>query len=91
MTLAMRSLILAGSLAAGWCAKGATRTDSASTGTATGLAAANDDTSSRAIAEGQRVFRFETFGDAQFWTAATRSGRIPEVAVSVWFNPKELR
>ena len=81
MTLATRSLILAGSVAMGWCAKGTTRTDSAATGTASGLVAANDDTSSRAIAEGQRIFRFETFGDEQFWTDTLHLNEVVEKAV----------
>jgi len=81
MTVAIRGLVLAGAVAAGWCAKGATRTDSAAAGTATGVGAANDDTSSRAIAEGQRIFRFETFGDEQFWTDTLHLNEVIEKAV----------
>lgn len=35
---------------------------------ATGAGAVTDDASPEALANGQRIFRFDTFGDEQFWT-----------------------
>lgn len=48
----------------------------------TGGAAATDDRSPQTLAEGQRVFRFETFGDEQFWTDTARMHEVVQRAVS---------
>ena len=71
--------ILAGALVLGWCAKGASRPDS--TATATGTAAPSDDLSPQTIADGQQVFRFDTFGDEQFWTDTLLLNEVVEQAV----------
>nr|MDP9177210.1 hypothetical protein [Gemmatimonadota bacterium] len=50
---------------------------------------ASDDLSAANLAEGQRVFRFDTFGDEQFWTDTARMHEVvqksvsPETALSV--------
>ena len=40
--------------------------------------AARPTTSSDLVAEGQRIFRFDTFGDEQFWTDALRLNEVVE-------------
>jgi mono/diheme cytochrome c family protein len=50
------------------------------TPTAAGPAA--DDTSPQTLAEGQRIFRFVTFGDEQFWTDTARMHEVVEKSVS---------
>jgi hypothetical protein len=76
-----KGFILMGALAMGWCAKGATRADSMATGTATGAGAASDDLSPQMVAEGQQIFRFDTFGDEQFWTDSLHLNAVVEQAV----------
>ena len=46
----------------------------------TGFAVAND-TSRQATGDGQRVFRFETFGDEKFWTDTARLHEVVQRAV----------
>ncbi len=48
---------------------------------ATGGAAANDDFSPQNVANGQRIFRFDTFGDEQFWTDTLQLNQVVESAV----------
>src|SRR5579859_3970571 len=48
----------------------------------TGAGAASDDRSAQALAEGQRVFRYETFGDEQFWTDTARMQEVVQSGVS---------
>jgi mono/diheme cytochrome c family protein len=40
------------------------------------------DMSPRTLAEGQRIFRFETFGDEQFWTDTARMHEVVQKSVS---------
>ncbi len=48
-------------------------------GTATGAGPATDDLSAQALAEGQRVFRFDTFGDEQFWTDTAKMNEVVQI------------
>lgn len=43
---------------------------------------AGDDLSAVNLAEGQRVFRFDTFGDEQFWTDTARMHEVVQKSVS---------
>ena len=52
------------------------------TGTPTGAAPATDDFSPATLAAGQRVFRFDTFGDEQFWTDTARMHEVVQKSVS---------
>jgi mono/diheme cytochrome c family protein len=54
----------------------------ASTGSPTGAGPAGDDTSPQNLAAGQQVFRFETFGDEQFWTDTARMHEVVQKSVS---------
>ncbi|HKR09050.1 MAG TPA: c-type cytochrome [Gemmatimonadaceae bacterium] len=47
-------------------------------GTATGAGSATDDFSAANVAAGQRVFRFDTFGDEQFWTDTAKMNQVVE-------------
>jgi len=55
----------------------------------TGAGVSQDDRSPQTLAEGQRIFRYETFGDEQFWTDTARMHEVvqksvsPKVALSV--------
>jgi hypothetical protein len=79
MVAATRGFVLVGALALGWCAKGASRPDAAAT--ATDTAAATSDLSPQTIANGQQIFRFDTFGDEQFWTDTLHLNEVVEKAV----------
>jgi cytochrome c5 len=48
----------------------------------TGAGPSRDDRSPQTLAEGQRVFRYETFGDEQFWTDTARMHEVVQKAVS---------
>ena len=48
----------------------------------TGAGPARDDRSSQTLAEGQRIFRYETFGDEQFWTDTARMHEVIQKSVS---------
>jgi cytochrome c5 len=48
----------------------------------TGAEPARDDRSPRTLAEGQRIFRYETFGDEQFWTDTARMHEVVQKSVS---------
>ncbi|MEO8194082.1 MAG: hypothetical protein ABI681_09525, partial [Gemmatimonadales bacterium] len=71
----------------------ATKTDTDTTAvaasTATGAEAAADDLSAATLASGQQIFRFDTFGDEQFWTDTLHMERVvqknvdPTTALSV--------
>jgi mono/diheme cytochrome c family protein len=52
------------------------------TGSPTGSGAAIDDRSPQNLAAGQQVFRFETFGDEQFWTDTARMHEVVQKSVS---------
>ena len=43
---------------------------------------AADDMSPQTLAEGQRIFRFDTFGDEQFWTDTARMHEVVQTSVS---------
>jgi mono/diheme cytochrome c family protein len=45
-------------------------------------APAGDDLSAASLAEGQRIFRFDTFGDEQFWTDTARMHEVVQKSVS---------
>ena len=49
---------------------------------ATGGSPVVDDRSPQALAEGQRAFRFDTFGDEQFWTDTARMHEVVQQSVS---------
>lgn len=49
--------------------------------TPAGAGAATDDMSPATVAAGQRVFRFDTFGDEQFWTDTLHLDRVVQRAV----------
>jgi len=48
----------------------------------TGTGPASDDRSPATLAEGQRIFRHETFGDEKFWTDTARMHEVVQSAVS---------
>ena len=54
----------------------------AADGTPAGTAPATDDRSPQTLAEGQRIFRFDTFGDEQFWTDTARMHEVVQQSVS---------
>ena len=51
-------------------------------GTPTGADEAIDDMSPQTLGEGQRIFRFETFGNEQFWTDTARMHEVVQRSVS---------
>jgi mono/diheme cytochrome c family protein len=51
-------------------------------GTPTGAGEAIDDMSPQTLGEGQRIFRFETFGNEQFWTDTARMHEVVQRSVS---------
>ncbi len=48
----------------------------------TGAGPARDDLSPQTLAEGQKIFRYETFGDEQFWTDTARMHEVIQKSVS---------
>ena len=48
----------------------------------TGAGAAMDDFSPQTLSEGQRIFRFETFGDEGFWSDKARLHEVVQLSVS---------
>src|SRR5688572_14619099 len=72
-------LALGVSITLGSCTRGGTGKTS---DTATGASQAADDRSPQTLAEGQQVFRFETFGDEQFWTDTARMHEVVQKSVS---------
>jgi cytochrome c5 len=56
--------------------------DSAAPTVATDSTPAGDDLSAASLAEGQQVFRFDTFGDEQFWTDTARMHEVVQKSVS---------
>lgn len=72
-----RGLILSGVMAAAACAKSATPEDSA----ATGDSASSGQSSAQLVAEGQQIFRFDTFGNEPFWTDTLQLNEVVEKAV----------
>ena len=53
-----------------------------SAGNSTGGGPASDDLSPQTLAAGQQVFRFDTFGDEQFWTDTARMHEVVQKSVS---------
>jgi mono/diheme cytochrome c family protein len=53
-----------------------------SAGTPTGSGPATDDLSPQNLAAGRDIFRFETFGDEQFWTDTARMHEVIQKSVS---------
>ena len=51
-------------------------------GTPTGSGPATDDLSPQNLAAGQQIFRFDTFGDEQFWTDTARMHEVVQKSVS---------
>jgi mono/diheme cytochrome c family protein len=51
-------------------------------GIPTGAGPATDDLSPASLSEGQRIFRFDTFGDEQFWTDTARMHEVIQKSVS---------
>jgi mono/diheme cytochrome c family protein len=51
-------------------------------GSPTGSGPATDDLSPQNLAAGQQIFRFETFGDEQFWTDTARMHEVVQKSVS---------
>ena len=51
-------------------------------GSPTGAGAASDDFSPQTLAAGRDVFRFDTFGDEQFWTDTARMHEVVQKSVS---------
>ena len=51
-------------------------------GTPTGSGPATDDLSAQNLAAGQQIFRFDTFGDEQFWTDTARMHEVIQKSVS---------
>ena len=49
---------------------------------ATGAGPAQDDRSPETLSQGQTIFRYETFGDEQFWTDTARMHEVVQKAVS---------
>lgn len=68
------------SMALGACVPGNTPDKTADTANGAGQAAV--DQSPRTLDEGQQVFRFETFGDEQFWTDTARMHEVVQKSVS---------
>ena len=58
------------------------KSNGASGTTPTGAGSASDDFSTRTLAAGRQVFRFDTFGDEQFWTDTARMHQVIQKSVS---------
>lgn len=69
-------IALAACVTVGGCAKTDTRRADSATPNAPATVAATD-----SISEGQRTFRFDTFGDEQFWTDTLRLHEVVEKSV----------
>jgi mono/diheme cytochrome c family protein len=77
---AAKLLVLAGAIVAAGCVGNASGAESRAA-TATGGDTATDDLSPAMIADGQKIFRFDTFGDEQFWTDTLHLNDVVEKAV----------
>ena len=73
------SLVILAAVAVGGCTGGESRAESRSTAIRADTARAGD--SPEAIGEGQQAFRFDTFGDEQFWTDTLRMNDVIEHTV----------
>lgn len=69
--------------ALGWSAGCGPRSATEQPGRApTGAGPVSDDRSPETLAQGQKIFRYETFGDEQFWTDTARMHEVVQKAVS---------
>ena len=75
--LGVLSSILAGGLAASGCSKSPTPAATTTQDTAADSAARQ----AKLVADGREIFRFDTFGDEQFWTDTLRLHEVVEKAV----------
>ncbi|HVE79082.1 MAG TPA: cytochrome c [Gemmatimonadaceae bacterium] len=78
--MARAALVLGVAAALAGCAQRSTKEETGET--PTGAGPATDDMSAPTLAEGQRIFRFETFGDEQFWTDTARMHEVVQKSVS---------
>lgn len=76
-----RALILAATLAVAGCGGSGSRADAAASDTAAIAEATRDSLSSRTVADGQEIFRFDTFGNEHFWTDTLHLNDVVEQAV----------
>jgi mono/diheme cytochrome c family protein len=74
------SAVLSATFVVGACASNK-QSEQSSAQVATGGGLASDDFSPQNLANGQRIFRFDTFGDEQFWTDTLQLNRVVESAV----------
>ena len=75
------ALVLIGVLSAVGCAKVEAPPAKVDSANATGVGVTGDDASAQTLADGQQVFRFDTFGDEQFWTDTLHLNDVVEKAV----------
>jgi cytochrome c5 len=73
--------VLAGSMAVAGCTSGESQAAVTTVETASSSRLAVDDLSPRAVADGKQIFRFDTFGDEQFWTDTLHLNDVVEKAV----------
>jgi cytochrome c5 len=73
-------VVVSAAIAMSTCGPRYGREDAGQQPTATGPA--TDDRSAATLAEGQRIFRHETFGDEKFWTDTARMHEVVQSAVS---------
>ena len=78
IALPVLSLLTVAGVVIGGCT---TRQPDRETGPPTGFDVLSD-VSPRTVAEGRRIFRFETFGDEQFWTDTARMHEVVQRSVS---------
>lgn len=75
------ALVMTGVFTAVGCAKVEAPPAKVDSANATGAGVATDDASAQTLADGQQVFRFDTFGDEQFWTDTLHLNDVVEKAV----------
>lgn len=80
----LRALVTLTILASAACQKPEPQppADSSASAVTADSAQPTDDLSAANLAEGQRVFRFDTFGDEQFWTDTARMHEVVQKSVS---------
>ena len=75
------ALVMTGVFSAVGCAKVEAPSAKVDSANATGAGVASNDASAQTLADGQQVFRFDTFGDEQFWTDTLHLNDVVEKAV----------
>jgi hypothetical protein len=80
MCTAMVLMTVAAAIVVAGCMSGGTA--SHASGTPTGFGPVAEDASAHTMSEGRRVFRFETFGDEEFWTDKARLHEVIEQSIS---------